>query len=59
MKLKPFRNTINTEEEYEKALAVLSALVDKSDKTTAKEIVCLKRLGALLEDYEHRHVPGV
>ncbi len=59
MKLTPFRKTITTEEEYAKALDVLSTLVDKGDKTTAEETAYLELLGTLVEDYERRHAPEV
>jgi HTH-type transcriptional regulator/antitoxin HigA len=59
MKLAPFRKNITTEEEYAKALDVLSTLVDKGDRTTAEETAYLELLGTLVEDYERRHSPEV
>ena len=59
MKLTPFKKPITTEAEYGKALAVLTALVDKGDATTAEETAYLELLGTLVEDYERRHAPEV
>lgn len=59
MKLTPFKKPITTEPEYRKALAALSALVDKGDATTAEETAYLELLGTLVEDYERRHAPEV
>ena len=59
MKLTPVKKAITTEEEYEKALNVVSALVDKGDATTPAESDYLALLGTLVEDYERRHSPEV
>ena len=59
MKLTPVKKAITTEEEYEKALDVVSALVDKGDATTPAESDYLALLGTLVEDYERRHTPEV
>ena len=59
MKLVPFQKMITTEVEYEKALALLSALVDKGDATTPAETAYLELLGTLVEDYERRRAPEV
>lgn len=55
MKITPVKKPLSTEAEYEKALAVISELVDKGDDTTPDETAYLALLGTLAEDYERRH----
>ena len=59
MNIIPMTKNLTTEDEYQAALATISALVDKGDATTPEETDYLDLLGTLAEDYERRHFRDV
>jgi len=57
--LKPFVCRLRNATEYRAAVKMVSALIDRGDDLTKKEVDYLDLLGTLVEDYEKRMAPEV
>jgi len=57
--LKPFVCRLRNADEYHAAVKSVSALIDRGDDLSEKEVDYLDLLGTLVEDYEKRAAPEV